>query len=85
MKRDEDQTNPSHELSEEDQEYIRTIFHKDVVPKLVRLDARIGTLSCEFAGEQYKNWTVQFQSVGDDFEIVEFEYDEAGASLDLDL
>jgi hypothetical protein len=44
----------------------------------------LGTLSCEFAGEQYKHWTLRFRSVGSDFEIVEFEYDEDADNLDLD-
>ncbi|NIR13137.1 MAG: hypothetical protein GWN86_03970 [Desulfobacterales bacterium] len=51
----------------------------------MKLGARLGTLSCEFAGEQFRNWTVQFKSVGNDLEIVEFEYDEDGAELDLDV
>ena len=75
----------AHELSDEDQGHIRTLFHEEVVPKLIKLDARLGTLSCEFAGEQYKNWTLQFESVGNDFEIVDFEYDEDGAGIDLDV
>ena len=56
-----------------------------MVPKLVKLNARLGTLSCAFAGEDYENWTIEFKSIGDDFEIVSFQYDEEGASLDLDL
>ena len=76
---------PVTDLTEEDQSFIRGIFDEQIVPKLERLSARLGTLSCEFAGEQYRNWTIQFRSIGSDFEIVEFEYDEDGDSLDLDL
>jgi len=79
------QVNAPHALSDEDQEHIRARFHEDVVPKLSKLGARLGTLNCGFAGEQYENWTVQFKSMGDDFEIVEFEYDEDGDHLDLDV
>lgn len=85
MKREEYQASLPDELSDEDQDIIRRVFHEEVVPKLLKLDARLGTISCEFAGEEYKNWSIQFKSVGDDFEIVEFEYDEEGATLDLDV
>ncbi len=85
MKSEEDLANTVHELSDDDQAHIRTVFHEEVVPKLVKLGARLGTLSCEFAGEQFRNWTVRFRSVGNDLEIVEFEYDEDGAELDLDV
>ena len=85
MKSKEDQISHHHELSHEDQDRIRRIFHEEMVPKLLRLDARLGTIGCEFAGAEYKNWSIQFQSMGDDFEIVEFEYDEEGATLDLDI
>ena len=85
MRGEKDLASTVHELSHEDQEFIRTVFHEEVVPKLVKLDARSGMLSCEFADEQFKNWMIQFKSVGDDFEIVDFEYDEDGAGIDLDV
>lgn len=85
MRNEKNQVTSPYELSDEDRDHIRTVFHEDVVPRLIKLEARLGTLSCAFAGEQYKNWTVQFKSVGDDFEIVEFDYDEDGDNLDLDL
>ncbi len=85
MKSDNNPTDLLHELSDEDQAYIRTVFDEEVVPKLIKLDARLGTLNCEFAGEQFKNWSIQFRSKGSDFEIVEFEYDEEGEDLSLDL
>ena len=85
MKREQDQISLPDELSDEDKDIIRRVFHEEVVPKLLKLDARLGTISCEFAGEEYKNWSVQFKSVGDDFEIVDFEYDEEGEGIDLDL
>ena len=77
--------NPPHELDEEDQYHIREVFHDEVVPKLVKLSARLGTLSCGFAGKDYEHWTIEFRSIGDDFDIVSFEYDEEAVSLDLDL
>ena len=85
MRSEEDLANAVHELSDDDQAHIRTLFHEKVEPKLMKLGARLGTLNCEFAGEQFKNWTVRFRSVGNDLEIVEFEYDEDGAELDLDV
>ena len=85
MRNEGNQVNRSDELSHEDQAHIRTLFHEEVTPKLIKLGARLGTLSCEFSGEQFRNWTVRFKSVGNDLEIVEFEYDEDGAGLDLDV
>jgi len=73
------------ELTDEDKSHIQHLFSEEIVPKLRKLGARLGTISCEFAGPQYANWMIQFRSRGDDFEIVEFEYDEMGAGIDLDL
>lgn len=72
-------------LDDEDKVTISEVFFQAVVPKLRRLHARLGTLSCAFAGEEYSCWCIEFRSVGADFEIVDFEYDEDGAGLDLDL
>ena len=77
--------NPPHELDEEAKDHIRAVFDDEVVPKLVRHNARIGTLSCGFAGKEYEHWTIEFRSDGDSFEIVSFEYDEEADGLDLDL
>ena len=73
------------ELTDEEKIEIQEIFSVEIVPKLKKLDARRGTISCEFAGPQYANWMIQFRSRGEDFEIVDFEYDEEGAGIDLDL
>ena len=73
------------ELDDEAQEHIRATFQDEIVPKLQRLDARLGMLTCSFAGEKYGNWVLQFKSVGSDFEIVDFEYDEDAEDIDLDL
>lgn len=83
MKSDQNQVNLSHELSHEDQMHIRSVFQEEIVPKLIKYEARIGNLNCGFAGEKYKNWSLQFKSVGSSFEITEFECDEAGNSIDL--
>ena len=85
MKLDDKQMSPLQELTDVDQGHIRTIFHEEIEPKLARLGARLGTLNCVFAGEQYKNWAIQFKSAGSGFGIVDFEYDENGAGIDLDL
>jgi hypothetical protein len=74
-----------HELDEEEQDHIRAVFDDEVVPKLVRLNARLGTLSCGFAGQEFEHWTIEFRSKGDHFEIVSFEYDEEAVSIDLGL
>ena len=84
-KSQEEDMNPAHELDEEDKDHIREVFDNEVVPKLVRLNARLGNLSCAFAGKDFEHWIIEFRSIGDDFEIVSFEYDEEAHSLDLGL
>jgi hypothetical protein len=73
------------ELSDEEIDHLRELFSREVVPKLTRLHARTGMVSCEFGGEEYRKWQIRFQSRGSGFEIVDFEYEEEGAGLDLDL
>jgi hypothetical protein len=73
------------ELTDDEKGEIREKFFEAIVPKLRKLDARMGTISCEFAGPRYANWMVQFRSRGEAFDIVEFEYDEDAAGIDLDL
>ena len=73
------------ELSDEEMDHIRGIFHEEMVPKLQKTHARLGLLNCDFAGKQFRHWSIQFRSIGNDFEIVEFEYDEEGCGIDLDL
>jgi hypothetical protein len=72
-------------LTEEEKSQIQERFHEEIVPKLKKLDARLGTISCEFAGPLYAHWMIQFRSRGDDFDIVDFEFDETGTGMDLDL
>ena len=71
--------------TDEEKSDIQDLFYEVIAPKLKKLDARLGTISCEFAGPQYAKWMVQFRSRGDEFEIVDFEYNEMGAGIDLDL
>ena len=85
MEMQKNQIKLADELDDVDKAYITEIFFEDMVPKLIKRDARIGNLSCEFAGEQYKNWNIRFRSRGQDFDIIEFEYDEEGNLIDLDL
>ena len=73
------------ELGDEEKDHIRTVFFEDIAPKLMKLHARTGTISCEFAGNQYRKWTIHFNSRGSGFEIVGFEYDEDAEGIDLDL
>ena len=76
---------PVNRLTDEEKSDIRELFFEAVVPKLQKLDARLGTISCEFAGPQYTKWMIQFRSRGEEFEIVDFEWDEQGSGIDLDL
>jgi len=73
------------ELKDEEKDHIRAVFFDEIAPKLTKLHARIGTISCEFAGNQYRKWIIQFNSRGSDFKILSFEYDEDAGSIDLDL
>ena len=70
-------------LHGEDRVHIAEVFENEVVPRLRRFQARVGILSCGFAGEQYRNWVIHFRSAGSGFSIVEFEYDEDAAEIDL--
>ena len=81
----EEETWLLHELNEDDKIHIADIFFEEITAKLKKLDARIGAINCSFAGKKYKNWNIHFRSVGPDFEIVEFEYDEDGSDFSLDL
>lgn len=72
-------------LGEEDEEFLRNLFYEEVVPKLVRLHARNGLVGCEFAGPRFSGWQIRFRSRGEDFDIVDFEFDEEGCGIDLDL
>ena len=72
------------ELDDEDKVYITEIFFEKIVAKLKRMDARIGTLNCDFAGDQYKNWNIHFKSKGAGFEIIDFEYDKDSYGFSLD-
>jgi len=81
----QEQSPPLTELDETNKAHIADLFFQEIVPKLRRLDARLGTLNCEFAGEKYKHWNIRFRSKGSYFDIVEFEYDQEGAGIDLDL
>lgn len=76
---------PVRELQDEDMTLIREIFDETIVPKLTKLQARKGILSCQFAGDRYRNWTIQFKETGSGFEILDFEYDEDTAGMDLDI
>ena len=73
------------ELTDEEKSEIQEIFSEQIVSKLRKLDARLGTISCEFAGPRYAKWMIQFRSRGEAFDIVDFEYDEEAAGIDLDV
>jgi hypothetical protein len=73
------------QLDDNDKFAITDLFFEKIVPKLTRLNAKKGNINCDFAGEKYKNWTILFDSIGSDFEIIDFEYDEESSGMDLDL
>ena len=85
MNEKKDKSPFQYELDDDDRASISEIFDEEIVPRLRDLHARIGTVNCDFAGEQYKNWIIHFKSRGPGFEIVDFEYDEEACSFDLDL
>lgn len=72
-----------HDLDDDDRIHITEVFHEDVVPRLMMLDARIGNINCDFAGDQYRNWVLEFRSARSGLEIVDFEYDEDSRSFNL--
>ncbi len=84
MNEKKDKSPVQYELDDDDRASISEIFDEEIVPRLRHLHARIGTVNCDFAGEQYKNWIIHFKSRGPGFEIVDFEYDEETCSFDLD-
>jgi hypothetical protein len=85
MPHDEHSKHVQPHLSDEERGYIMDLFYDQIVPKLIRLHARNGVVGCDFAGPGYTHWQIHFKSRGDGFDIVEFEYDEQGCGLDLDL
>ena len=73
------------DLDEDEKIFLSEMFQEEIVPKLIRLGARLGTINCSFAGEKYQKWNISFKSIGSDFMISDFEFDEDGAFIDLDL
>ena len=71
------------ELDEEDRFFIAERFHEQMVGKLNKYHARIGAISCSFAGERYRNWILHFREKGPGYEIDSFEYDEDARGLNL--
>ena len=73
------------ELDDDAKMFLDEMFHEKIVPKLVKLGARLGTINCGFAGEEFQYWNIEFKSLGSGFVISDFEYDEESDSIDLDL
>ena len=73
------------ELDDDQRQLITELFFEKIVPKLKKLQARNGTLSCKFAGHEFENWLLFFKETGNGFEITEFEYDPDARDLDLDF
>lgn len=71
------------ELSDDDRARISEIFQMDIVPKLMLMHARNGMICCEFAGEEYKHWLIEFRSNRAGLDIVGFEYDPESRSFEL--
>jgi hypothetical protein len=83
--RQEPETHLKLVLTDEDKAHIRGMFQEEIVPRLVKLHARRGNICCDFAGPEYRKWIIRFTSRGEDFDIVDFDYDEDGVGIDLDL
>lgn len=77
------QSLPDPELDDDDRIRISEIFQQDIVPKLLLMHARNGTICCEFAGEHYKCWVIEFRSSRAGLDIVGFEYDPNSRSFEL--
>ena len=73
------------ELDEEEKAFISDLFFEKMAPKLKKLNARIGAIPCDFAGNKYKNWLIHFRSLGDGFEVVDFEYDQEARPIDYPI
>lgn len=71
------------ELDDDDKIRVSEIFQQDIVPKLMMMHARNGTINCEFAGEEYKDWIIEFRSSRSGLDIVGFEYDPNSRSFPL--
>ena len=83
MSREDDQSHAGEALDDGDRVHITGIFHEDIAPRLMKMGARTGSITCEFAGEQYKNWLITFKSARSGFKIVDFEYDEDARTIQL--
>jgi hypothetical protein len=70
-------------LDDDDRIRISEIFQQHIVPKLMMMHARNGTICCEFAGEEYKSWVIEFRSSRSGLDIVGFEYDPDSRSFEL--
>jgi len=74
---------PKTDIDDEDKSLIMELFFDKITPKLRKMQARVGTLNCDFAGEQYRHWNILFKSMGEGFQIIDFEYDEDSRSFRL--
>jgi uncharacterized protein YhdP len=80
-----DRSKHSKFLNMEERMHILDRFHQEIVPKLEKLHARLGTVNCDFAGEQFAKWSIRFRSSGSSFQVEDLEYDEDACGLELDL
>ncbi len=78
-----DSTSAKDTIPQEEKLHIMAVFDEDVAPRLARMGARIGNISCEFAGPQYRHWVIEFRTAISGFEIVSFEYDPEARGIDL--
>ena len=77
-------TRPPDELDDDARFHIEQVFHDTIAPVLRMRQARIGALSCEFAGARYTHWVIRFESVGSGFVIRDYHYDEDACGIDLE-
>jgi len=71
------------QLDDDDRMHIAEVFHEDIAPRLLRMGARTGNINCDFAGQKYMNWVIEFKSTRSGFDIVDFEYDEESRNFEL--
>jgi hypothetical protein len=71
------------ELSLKDETLLMEVFYEKVVPKLQKLQARNGIINCRFIGEHFRHWNIVFKTMGSEFKIVDFEFDENADGMSL--
>ena len=51
------------DIDEDEKLFLSELFQEEIVPKLTRLGARLGTINCGFAGDKYQKWNICFRGI----------------------